>query len=293
MISIMSLKNWHGKQKNAGVASGGKMSLIILKSIIQNMLTALQDSISAVPVQAKKLVLMENLKGGAYAATTHKFLVTIKTLVRPRKIGKIVSIELLRILVVLIIVLIIYPPQTVLRPSVNESTGDEGIKLTDVTIWHVGSNSLLDKVLDRTRELGVQEVKTLEASWFYSNNTLESLGLNEMSLVVFDGYWIAEQVNNGNVHRFLRESSRSVLAFVAIGGPTSKFLEVIDNARIEEMSHEGGRVSGTQPGDPLEIAFGLKRIGKPDDYILCPFIYVCDFEDPDRMILGLIECLRG
>ncbi|MEM3712721.1 MAG: hypothetical protein QXR97_04200 [Thermoproteota archaeon] len=172
--------------------------------------------------------------------------------------------------------------------------------IKDLVILYIGDNSneVLNNVLNRMQQLGVKQTKRLEIQSLLSNNTLESIkNLNEKSLVIFDGYWISERVNDPEIHVFLRKASYQKARFMAIDGPTSKFFEALDKAGINKLGRdENGNIRNPAYNDPPFVGFTLKEARTPDGHsYFYPSIFISNTttEDINAMVQELINWLGG
>lgn len=208
---------------------------------------------------------------------------------KTRKIGLIALSMVLPLLIVGCFALACTPP-------FNEFTDvPTRINLKNLTVWHIGrGNARFEKALDKMQQLGVMQVKNLEIQKFTSNDTSKSMeDLDESSLVIFDGDWISEQVNNPDVHRFLREASHKRAKLTAIGGLTSKFFETLDKAGVNEIGRdETGNVRNPAYSNPPLVGFKLKQASTPDGHsYFYPSIFTSNTENVDVMVQALINWL--
>lgn len=185
-------------------------------------------------------------------------------------------------------------------PSFNGFTDTPTkVNIKNLTVWHIGSsNTVLDTVLDGMQQLGVAEIKHLEIQEiqeFFSNDTSKSMSLKESLVVIFDGDWISERVDNLEIHRFLREASHKRAKLIAIGGLTSKFFEALDKAGVNELGRdETGNVRNPAYFNPPVVGFKLKEASTPDGYpYFYPSIFACNTENVDAIVQELINWLGG
>ncbi|MEM2088496.1 MAG: hypothetical protein QXF52_07510 [Thermoproteota archaeon] len=170
------------------------------------------------------------------------------------------------------------------------------VDLKDLAVWYIGdSNDVLEKVLNRMQQLGVKQTKRLEIQSFLSNNTLESTSLNQKSLVIFDGHWISERVNDSEIHAFLRKASHQKARLMTVGGSTSKFFEALDKAGVDELGRdENGNIRNPAYHDPPLVGFMLKQARAPDGHSYSyPSIFISSSIDIDATVQELINWLGG
>ncbi|MEM2088345.1 MAG: hypothetical protein QXF52_06705 [Thermoproteota archaeon] len=130
------------------------------------------------------------------------------------------------------------------------------------------------------RRLEIQEICSEEFPAF-----------GELSLIVFDGEWLSEYYRDIGVHTLLREASRKGAKLVAVGGLTSKFLEALDEAGVNQLSRdEEGDVRNPAYDNPPLVGFRLKTAttpdGKPYQY---PSILASNTNDIQTMVESLVD----
>jgi hypothetical protein len=174
----------------------------------------------------------------------------------------------------------------------EEMKAPEQIAITDVSVWHIGSsNPMLDAVINRMKTLGTKKTTHLETNEFFDSYDSESIGLNELSLVVFDGNWISERVSNSAFHRFLNEAPRRRARLVAIGGQTSKFFEALDQAGVNKLGRDSiGDSRNPAYFDPPLVGFRLKQANTPEGVVYSyPSVFVSNTESADGMVQAFIN----
>jgi len=122
-----------------------------------------------------------------------------------------------------------------------------------------------------------------------------SMDFNEFSLVIFDGDWISERVDNPEIHSFFREAPYKGVKLTAIGGSTSKFFEALDKAGVNELGRdENGNVRNPAYFNPPLVGFKLKQASTPDGrQYSYPSIFCSNAENVDGMVQALINWLGG
>ena len=144
------------------------------------------------------------------------------------------------------------------------------------TIWYLpSSGGLLDSMTSRMRGLGIT-VTSLDPSKLTSNETLQQM--NSSSLVMMDGTWIGARTSDNSTLTFLRTAYLKGASLVAVGGPTSTFLDALKNAGVYSY------VAGRNPAymDPPLVGYRLKTAsGFNPPY---PSILMSNTTDPDTLI---------
>lgn len=200
-----------------------------------------------------------------------------------RKIKKITLMILSMILPLLLVVCFTLASTSYFNKSASTSAV---VDPKDVTIWHIGSsNVILDTILVKMQQLGA-EVKR-------PNNTSISASLNEMSLVVFDGDWISERINDYDIHRFLGDACRGKAKLIAAGGSTSRFFEALDKAGINELGRDDtGNMRNPAYFNPPIVGFKLKQAITPNgQQYSYPSIFTSNTLDIDVMVQALTNWL--
>lgn len=110
------------------------------------------------------------------------------------------------------------------------------VNLRDLTVWHVGQgNDIYNAVLSRIQQFRVLEMRALDVQVLLRNETLEFVEPKRPLLIVFNGNWISNHVNDAKIYNFLREAARQKANLVALGGATSNFFEVLNKAGVNDL----------------------------------------------------------
>lgn len=201
-----------------------------------------------------------------------------------------------RLFCTMLLVALMFFSEAVPRNYERPRDAHDHVDLENLTVYHIGSsNIILDKVLDKLQRLGVAQIEHLETQEFFSNDASTLISPNRESLVIFDGDWISGQVDDLGIHRFLREASYKRAQLIAIGGSTSKFLEALDKAGINELGrNEDGNVRNPVYFNPPLVGFKLKQAGTPDGHPYSyPSMFSSNTENVDAMVQALINWLGG
>jgi len=163
------------------------------------------------------------------------------------------------------------------------------IDLKHLAVWHIGNNNtILNEILAKMQQSDVQ-IKHFDC---IPKSTKD---LNESALIIFDGNWISKRVNKPEIHKFSNEVLHEGAKLIAIGGSTSKFFEMLNNAGINKLGlDKAGNPRNPAYFDPPIVGFKFKGAITPEGYeYLYPSIFVSNTTDTDVIVQALVNWLGG
>lgn len=172
---------------------------------------------------------------------------------------------------------------------VKTSDNSTQINVKSLKVWHVGSgNDILDKVLDKLQQLGCNKIEHLEVQELLMS---ESFDFNESFLIIFDGNWISERVDDPELHKLFREVAYKGVKLVAIGGKTSKLLEALDKAGLNKLARDdAGNIRNPAYFDPTLVGFKLVETYTSEGHLhTYPSILISNTTNINTLVQELIN----
>jgi len=177
----------------------------------------------------------------------------------------------------------------------NSSTSAPAkVNLKDFKVLQVGQgNKIYNEVLARIKTLGVSQVKSLDIQSYASEEASDVSVSQSPGLVVFDGEWLSKRTDDANVHKFLKTASGKAAKLIAVGGSTSKLLEALDKAKVNELGREDdGTLRNPAYFNPSVVGFCYKETKTPTGSVFqYPSIFISNTDNTDTMVQSLISWL--
>jgi len=152
-----------------------------------------------------------------------------------------------------------------------------------IEVVHVGAGDLASQVVARL-ETGGSQVERI-------SDTATSKELNSRVVVVFDGAWFEQRVDDEELHGFLKRASSGQAGLVVIGANTSELSEAPDKAGIDKLIvTETSVVRNNNSFNPPQAGFRLVTTGDGPSYHRLLF---SNTNDPDSLAEALVTWLNG
>jgi len=128
--------------------------------------------------------------------------------------------------------------------------------LQDHRVWYLGADPLLSEMVTRMRSLGVSEVNELNPPELGSNEILSKVATQD-SVIMFDGAWIGQHMDENSTRSFLNVTSSQRAKIVAVGGPTSTLFDGLNRAGVYDFpdGRNPGHFNSPMAGFRLKTAF--------------------------------------
>jgi len=165
------------------------------------------------------------------------------------------------------LVLLILPLMIILPTSAESEMGMNllSAELDDLTILHIGGGALASQVVDRLEQQGAHVSR--------SADFVELVEFDSKTAVIFGGEWFEGKVHNTELHDFLRLVSSRGAGLIMVGGTTSKFFEVLDEAEVYAIPvTETGEARNPAYFNPPVVGFRMKT---EDGFTFPSIFYSC------------------
>jgi len=169
-----------------------------------------------------------------------------------------------------------------LNEAPSDTSGPK--RLGKTTVLAIGCSTSLFEEVTKAMENRGANVSYLEDVPDFTE------GIDEGVVVMFDGDWLEENLENYTFHDFLRKCVSERSKLTTVGGRTSLFFEALDKAEVNKLYRdENGNSRNPAYFDPPLVGFKIVETTTPEGPNVYPSILISNTNNVDTMIQALFD----